>query len=54
MEFVMFVEASVQQHNRKEGKGKWKYISVRFLYKKESVSFSSFLYFSFYYVHLPS
>lgn len=44
MEFIMFVEANAQQRNRKEGKGKWKYTSVRLLYKKESVSFSSFLF----------
>ena len=54
MEFIMLVEVNVQQHNRKEGRGKWKYIIVRFLYKKESLSFSSFLYFSFYYHHLSS
>ena len=50
MEFVMFVAVNVQQLNRKEGRAKWKYVIVRFLYKKKSLSFSSFLYFSFYYL----
>ena len=51
MEFIMFVAVNVQL-NRKEGRAKWKYIIVRFSHKKESLSFSSFLYFSFYYLPL--